>query len=307
MFLSLDECPRQFDPRHSPYLRCDEEENPNDGAASQFAIREDDEMVMFEHGGAAYYRSEGGRGARVDELDGREEAMRVLEDDDEDESSHPLLSPSTVPLSARNPCPCSPSSTSSRSLVSVACILAHSLFLLGQLLPLYHFEGNGAMEDVSVEGHLDLLHWSLNHSFADQQGTATVADFTFVKTLSSLWTMKEDTWVWRNKTGSLHDHNFDISTTYSTALFFILLLLSGVWPHLKLLMVHVLFYVRLRFSRKERRRILFWTDFFGKYRWVLQGFFFSFFFKIVGDRLDLTTFSCRENKIMPESTRSSHP
>ena len=59
------------------------------------------------------------------------------------------------------------------------------------------------------------------------------------------------------------DPNFNVDYSISRILFYILLFFSGIWPHLKLLCVHALWYVPC--DSKYRSSVLWWLDYFGKF------------------------------------------
>lgn len=143
-------------------------------------------------------------------------------------------------------------------LVTLSMALAHTLFGLGQFKNLYHYDVSYALNSVTAAVDFKFLgHHRYNVSLPNQMKNFTLLGESYNSTLHDLWSYNtENEW--------LHgDPNFSYNASAPYILFFCLLIMSGLWPHCKLICVHLLWY--LPANAKYRKRWLWWLDFFGKY------------------------------------------
>jgi len=143
-------------------------------------------------------------------------------------------------------------------LVSLSMALAHTLFGLGQFKNLYHYDVSYALNSVTAAVDFKFLgHHRYNVSLPNVVQNFTLLGESYNSTLHDLWSYNtENAW--------LHgDPNFSYNASAPYILFFCLLIMSGLWPHCKLIAVHLLWYAPA--NPKYRKRWLWWLDFFGKY------------------------------------------
>lgn len=143
-------------------------------------------------------------------------------------------------------------------IVSISMVVAHTLFALGQFKNLYHYDVSYALNQVTADVDVKFGgHHTFNISLPNVKNNITLLGESYNSTLHDLWTYNTEN-AWLNG-----DPNFSYNMSAPYILFFCLLIMSGLWPHCKLLAVHLLWY--LPANPKIRKRSLWWLDFFGKY------------------------------------------
>mmetsp|Transcript_17795 Transcript_17795/g.22916 ORF Transcript_17795/g.22916 Transcript_17795/m.22916 type:complete len:603 (-) Transcript_17795:244-2052(-) len=136
-------------------------------------------------------------------------------------------------------------------IISTLIILAHALFLYGQIFPMwrlfYKVDANVTLEAVNAES--EFVFSSLNLENPYQLGISKegqVRTFTYSFAIKELWKAK------------------DLSSTIGPRIAaFLLILFSGVWPHLKLLLLHC--YWLFPSGQLSRSKAFYWLSTFGKW------------------------------------------
>jgi hypothetical protein len=179
------------------------------------------------------------------------DATELADDDDGDFPADPMKNSTALALSSvsilTNP-PYALSSTVSRNhciIISCVILLAHGLFLWGQLDLLWaQYVSYSVAASVSIDN-------VTNTFIADRINDTTLIDANQGNTndpyLVGEWSyggMLNELW------------------TYSKVTAVMLFLFSALWPHLKLLLLHIYFYRPV--PSKPRRAALYWLDAIGK-------------------------------------------
>lgn len=136
--------------------------------------------------------------------------------------------------------------------ISLVFVLAHGLFIAGQVLDLWEATVSLTVNNVSIDcpgilnvsvPNVSLEHVLLSDSYA---------------------TIVQGMWVQFDVRKLRPESNVDFNTQSNARIFSVLLLLfSGCWPHVKLVATHWLWYAR--HNAKQRTRALVALEFFGKW------------------------------------------
>lgn len=150
-------------------------------------------------------------------------------------------------------------------LLSLIIIGTHILFYFGQFDPLYSFKVTLDVRNVNVSVDFRALVNTKHISIPiDDVNLEDVIDvFSFNDTLHRLWDLEDNSNRDLHAFGLWGDANWEYNHQTPYVLFWVLLFMSGIWPHCKLIAVHLLWY--LPANPKLRTTWLWWLDFFGKY------------------------------------------
>mmetsp|Transcript_4865 Transcript_4865/g.7360 ORF Transcript_4865/g.7360 Transcript_4865/m.7360 type:complete len:632 (+) Transcript_4865:529-2424(+) len=145
-------------------------------------------------------------------------------------------------------------------IVSVMMILCHLMFLYGQLFPMwrlyYHNSGNITIwpddKNWKAKELFVAMNLSTPHNFQFNNGT-DIKTFTYGAAIKELWK------------GTNLDSKF--SARFAAV---VLILFSGIWPHVKLLSLHY-FWLTKSVCERTRTTAFYWLSTFGK--WSLADVF----------------------------------
>lgn len=142
-------------------------------------------------------------------------------------------------------------------VVSAVAILAHVLFMVGQSQIVWNTAAMSHFKDLHVNGTVPVLQTDIDFRITDfAPATAFLQNHSYFDLVNLLWTL-EDGQV--NYDGTPKTKEM-ILVRFGAVL---LVLFSGVWPHLKLILLQLFWYNPI--SAKQRSTAFFWLDLFGKW------------------------------------------
>jgi hypothetical protein len=174
-------------------------------------------------------------------------------------------------------------STKISFLVSFCVLIVHGIFIVGQSSDLWSLQIVTVTEDASLKGTLiDIL--PINITIPDQDNIFSVQNYSYVSTLTKLWKFgKKGVYPW---------YDFSAHSWQSHVTVILITLFSGVWPHVKLIAMHCLWYFTS--NPKNRSSSLFWLEFFGKWS-ALDVFLVCYLVVVMHIEFGLTTESLVNN------------
>lgn len=139
--------------------------------------------------------------------------------------------------------------------VTISCLVSHALFFIGQFSDVWSVDLKVDITNVTLVGSLLSPKLEFNITVPETHYAEIVESFTYTGSVERLWNFAtENDFIWFQFS--------KVAWTSQTAAV-ILALFSGVWPHAKLIALHLLWYTPV--IPKRRSRALYWLGFFGKY------------------------------------------